>query len=273
MKKVIPQPVISVVAECISTLETHATLDSLFAYADAPGEPPLGSKPAKALEWLRRISKESEDPFTVLGRLVEKYIESPDKEPSAFESFETINLRKYKKEILDIFARYNLNYVTGGLITDGSSIVSMSLQDSIKSRNMPAIEAEFKRALEHVHTEPKESVSAACNILESVFKIYIADEGLLMPAKQDLQSVWKVVKEDLGMNPQVIEDNDLRRILTGLFSIVDGIGAFRTHASTAHGAGRKSYKVLPRHAKLAINSAHSLVLYVLETWDERKLSR
>jgi hypothetical protein len=135
---------------------------------------------------------------------------------------------------------------------------------------MHAIEAEFTRALEHIQKEPRESVSAACNILESVCKIYIADEGLPSPAKQDLQGVWKVVKDNLGMDPQRLEDNDLRRILTGLFSIVDGIGAFRTHASTAHGAGRKTYNVRPRHARLAINAAHSLVLYLIESWDERK---
>jgi hypothetical protein len=144
------------------------------------------------------------------------------------------------------------------------------LQEAIVGRKCPRLKWNSIEPQEHIQKEPKESVSAACNILESVCKIYITDEGLQMPAKQDLQSVWKVVKDSLGMNPQVIEDNDLRRILTGLFSIVDGIGAFRTHASTAHGAGRKSYKVLPRHARLAINSAHTLVLYILESWDERK---
>jgi hypothetical protein len=142
MKKLIPQPVISVVANCISTIETHATLDNLFSYADAPGEPPSGSKPAKALEWLRRINKESESPLSVLGRLIENYIETPDTEPKDYDDFDTIHRRKYKKEIVEILGRYGLIYVIGGIITDGSSISSVSLKDAIKNRNMPAIEAE-----------------------------------------------------------------------------------------------------------------------------------
>lgn len=266
----IPQPVISVVADAISTIESHATMDSLFIYADAPGEVPIGSKQAKALEWLRRIDKECDAPLTILGHLIAGYMEAPETQPSISDDWKTTKIREYKPKLQDILSRYGLTYVTGGFISTGGSISSMSLQDAIKGKNMPAIEAEFTRALEHVNTEPKESVSAACNILESVCKIYIADEGLTMPAKQDLQSVWKVVKEGLGMDPQRIEDNDLRKILTGLFSIVDGIGAFRTHASTAHGAGRKSYNVKPRHARLAVNTAHSLVLYILESWEERK---
>jgi hypothetical protein len=273
MERKIPQPLVSVVADHISSIETHAAMNSLFFYADAPGDAPEGSKHVKALEWLRRINKECEDPLSILGKLIEGYMESEDSPPtiSLFGVTAEIKNKPTFKEMMNkMLAKYGFSYTTGGHILSGGSKPSISLQEAIEGRNMPAIESEFNRALEHIQKEPKESVSAACNILESVCKIYITDEGLQMPAKQDLQSVWKVVKDNLGMNPQVIEDNDLRRILTGLFSIVDGIGAFRTHASTAHGAGRKSYNVLPRHARLAINSAHTLVLYILESWDERK---
>ena len=113
-------------------------------------------------------------------------------------------------------------------------------------------------------------VSAACNILESIFKVYITDENIDPPKKQDLQNVWKIVKNDLGLDPSLVEDNDLKRILSGIFSIINGIGAFRTHASSAHGQGRKIYIIKPRHARLAIHSAHTLALFVLETWDEKK---
>ena len=59
-------------------------------------------------------------------------------------------------------------------------------------------------------------------------------------------------------------------MLSGILSVVDGIGALRTHASSAHGEGRKLYKLKPRHARLAIHSAHTLALFVLETWDENR---
>ena len=134
----------------------------------------------------------------------------------------------------------------------------------IKGKDIPAIEAEFNRALENVNSEPREAVSAACNILESIFKVYISDEGLIAPQKQDLQGVWKVVKADLGFDPSRLEDDDLKKILSGIFSIVDGIGAFRTHASSAHGQGRNLYNLEPRHARLAIHSAHTLALLYLK---------
>ena len=91
-----------------------------------------------------------------------------------------------------------------------------------------------------------------------------------MPQKQDLQNVWKVVRSDLGFEPGSIQDADLKKVLSGMLSVVDGIGAFRTHASSAHGEGRKIYNLKPRHARLAIHAAHTMALFVLETWDERK---
>jgi hypothetical protein len=90
------------------------------------------------------------------------------------------------------------------------------------------------------------------------------------PAKQDLKPIWTIVRKDLGFDPSTIEDQDLQTILSGMISVVEGIGAFRTHASSAHGAGKKHYKLEPRHARLAIHAAHTIALFVLESWRKKK---
>lgn len=75
MRQLIPAAVLAVTAELSSERETHATLDSLFTYAGAPGNPPEGNKEAKALAWLRRANIESAEPLQVLGRILEGYLE------------------------------------------------------------------------------------------------------------------------------------------------------------------------------------------------------
>lgn len=273
MRKEIPAPVIAVLADNLPNLETHAGINNLFLHADAPGDPPEGSKPVKTQAWLRRVNKESSNPLAVLGKLIECYIEIPEQ-----DDIENIpwgqpipNPKKlFKEKLSSILECCNLQYISGGFVSDGSSAPSKSLSELIKGRDIPSIEAEFNRALANINSEPREAVSAACNILESIFKVYIADEGLDPPQKQDLQNVWKVVRADLGFDPISVEDDDLKKILSGILSVVDGIGAFRTHASSAHGQGRKLYNIKPRHARLAIHSAHTFALFVLETWDEKR---
>lgn len=240
-------------------------------YAGAPGDPPEGSKWVKAQEWLRRTNTdESVQPMQVLGRLVEAYMEEPPPEGSHLDDFPPSPTTPDQDKISKALARYDLQYVRGGSITGTLGSPSRTLDDYIRERDIPALEHEFTRALSNVDSNPREAVSAASNILESLCKVYIADQGLEMPSKQDLKPVWTVVRKDLGFDPGTVEDQDLQVILTGLLAIVDGIGALRTHASSAHGAGRKQYKLESRHARLAIHAAHTVALFILESWQRKK---
>jgi hypothetical protein len=267
MRRFIPAPLLSVCAEIAAGRETHATLDSLFTYAGAPGDPPPGSKPAKALAWLRQCNKDHNlQPLDVLGRLIENYMEEPlDPENSWHEE-----RFKDRERITTLLGEFNLQYVKGGKIVGALAAPSRTLEEFIRDGDVVSIGAEFDRALNNVESNPREAASAASNILESLCKVYIEEEGLDLPPKQDLKPIWTIVRKDLGFDPSVVEDQDLQRVLSGMISIVEGIGALRTHASSAHGAGKKSYKLEPRHARLAVHSAHTVALFVLESWRKKK---
>jgi hypothetical protein len=246
-------------------METHASLDSLFMYAEAPGDPPPGTKPQKVQQWLRLINKdETVNPLDILGRLIEGYME--------FDELGSYDDRKVdaKAKIESVLSRAELQYMKGGRIIGAVGTPSRTLQDIIHDRDLTSIHEEFDRALRNVEGNPREAISAACNILESVCKIYIEDEGLDKPKKQDLQAVWSVVRKDLGFDPSAIEDRDLQEILSGLFATVNGIGALRTHGSSAHGSGRLRYRLQPRHARLAVHAAHTVASFVIESWDNKK---
>lgn len=270
MRRSIPAPVIAACAEVISQRETHASLDNLFMYSGAPGDPPEGSKWVKAQDWIRRLNTdESVQPLQILGRLIEAYMEEEPPPASPFSNSPPLTETPDQQKLRKALARYDLQYFRGGLITDTLGTPTRALEEFIQDRDIPALDQEFTRALANVDQSPREAVSAASNILESVCKVYIAERGLAMPVKLDLKPVWSVVRKDLGFDPGAIEDQDLQVILTGLFAVVDGIGALRTHASSAHGAGKKQYKLEPRHARLAIHSAHTVTLFILESWAKR----
>lgn len=279
MTNQIPAPVIAVLSELVAHAETHPSLNSLFMYAEASGEAPDGSKPVKAQDWLRTTNKIHPEPLTVLGRIIHGYMEDPEMDSefkineweaeSDWKKTKRANVRRLEA----VLTRCGLHYQIGGYVTSGGLAPSKKLAELIQNRDMPAIHREFDRALETVEAKPREAVSAASNILESIFKTYIEDNHLQMPDKQDLQPVFKVVRAHLGLDPSSIEDQDLQRIITGLFSVVDGIGALRTHAGSAHSEGRKGYKLEPRHARLAVNSAHTVATFIMETWDKKAAKR
>ena len=69
----------------------------------------------------------------------------------------------------------------------------------------------------------------------------------------------------------------MKQILSGLSSIAVGVAALRTHKGSAHGhidAGpAKNYRLESRHARLAVHAAHTMALFVLETWEARKKAK
>jgi len=265
----IPRPIIAVVGEVLGNYYcSHTRLNTLFMESGAPGEPPPGSCIHKCIEWLKRVNSDaSVNPFDVLGKILENFMDLEIPGIGVDNEFWSKN----RERVLNILAKYGLSYHQGGQIIGGATgMPAKSLKEILANRNLTSVEAEFQRAMGNVEKDPASGITAACSMIESLCKVYIEDEGLPLPAKKDIMGLWKVVKSNLGLDPKKLEDEDIIKILASLASVVDGIGALRTHTSSAHGRGRKSYRLEPRHARLAIHGACSLVVFVIETWEARK---
>jgi hypothetical protein len=266
----IPNPVIAVVADVLGGhYFNHTRLNTLFAEAGAPGDPPEGNCVQKCDRWLRRCNEDPDvDALAVLGRTLEVFMEV-DHPPKPWEPSEP-DEHPGKKRIRDMLARHGLSYQPGGVVLGrGSSPASKPLRELLHAKDLAAVEKEFQRALGTVEADPPAGVTAACALLESLFKVYIEDNHLDMPTKQTIGDLYRVVRDHLGFDPAQVSEQDLKRILSGLISIIDGIGALRTHSGSAHGQGRRSYRLGSRHARLAINAAHTVALFILETWSRQ----
>jgi Abortive infection C-terminus len=263
----IPNSVIAVVSELLGWHETHASLDALFAENGAPGDPPLGNKVLKCSGWLKRINNDGRfDPLVFLGRILEDYMDYEIPK----SNFNINEWQANRQRFETALARHGLRYLFGGsIVSAGGGLAAQCLETILREQDLPSVTAEFHRALETVDTDPPAGITAASALLESLFRIYIEDEKLAMPQNQTIKSFWSVVSRHLGLDPAAMPDDDLKKILSGMFSIVDGVGSLRTHAGSAHGGGRNRYRAQSRHARLAINSAHTLATFVLETWEVR----
>lgn len=255
----LPLAVSSIVGQVLgSTIYHHKTLENLFYRAGAVGDVPDGNCVTKCQSWLERLHSEVEDPVHVLGRVVEEFMEvdHPGWEDQA----------EGRRQIGEVLARFGMSYLQGGHISSLAEVDSTrSVLEHLRERSLDSVEEEVQRSLKHAVSDPAAAVTAACAVVESMCKVYIDDHGLDLPTKQDVGHLWKVVSKHVGFDPGSKEDNDVRQVLSGLVSVVTGIGALRTHAGSAHGRGRNRYRLQPRHARLAIHAAHTVVGFLLET--------
>lgn len=263
----IPRAVATVVADVIgSHYYNHRKLETLFVENGAPGEAPEGSCVTKCERWLQRCNDDPQvDAIAVLGRVIQRFMDH-DAAMGEWASGQ--------ERVRRILAKNGLSYRTGGIILGATAKVpTRSLADILRSRDLTAVEIEYERALDNIEVDPGAAVAAASALVEALCKVYIEDENLSLPSNQTIKDLWKIVSKDLGLDTGTVADEDMVRVSSGLASVVDGVGALRTHASTAHGQGRTGYELKPRHARLAVHAAHTLAVFVLEMWDARKRAK
>ncbi len=258
----LPVAVCSIVGQVLgSTIYHHKTLENLFYQAGAVGEVPEGNCVTKCQTWLRRLQDEVEDPMLVLGKIIEEFMEVDNLGHHQHDG---------RRRIREVLGRYGLSYGQGGLIlnvTAGAS--TKTLLNHLQEKTLDSVQVEFERSLQHAVADPAAAVTAASSMIESMCKVYLEDHRIPLPTRQDISHLWRAVSKHIGFDPGSKEDDDVKKVLSGLVSVVTGIGALRTHAGSAHGRGRKKYKLQPRHARLAIQASHTIVAFLLETTDMR----
>lgn len=265
MANQIPNSVIGAVASVIAAhYYSHSKLNALFMESGAPGDAPEGNCEAKCTTWLRRCNDDpSIDALAVLGRVIQRYM---DQEPSQFHAG---GIQQGRQRIQDNLARNQLTYQLNGHVTRaGANLAAKTLADFLRAGDLASIEAEFERAISQLERDPHAAITAASSIIEATCKCYIEtfDRDLEMPGSQTIVPLWRVVQAHLGLNIDRTLEDDERRVLQGLSSIVDGIGALRTHIGSAHGRGLRPPIIAVPEARLAVNAAHTLVTFIIERW-------
>ncbi|MGK7754375.1 MULTISPECIES: abortive infection family protein [unclassified Roseovarius] len=178
------------------------------------------------------------------------------------------DLRAYQEKVRAALAKSGLSYSEGGYIGSGIATPTASLAEIIREGGMSAVEVEMKRAIKQVDDDPNAAAHYAGNVLEAALKAYLKAQDIpFKDDKETLNTLWQLVRDDLGINPKNLEAKDLKKIASGLNSIVDGTMYLRNKKSGAHGRTEDQYRetaLRPRHARLVIHSAHTLAAYVLE---------
>jgi hypothetical protein len=155
-----------------------------------------------------------------------------------------------------------------------SSSVVDALVNVASVIDFDTVNRDLERALASADSDPEDAVTSACSVVESVCRSVLIELGLPLPAKKDVQGLYQAVREPLGLTPDktgVSDDiaNDVRTILGGLNSVVNGVGALRTHGGDAHGRERGYRRIDPPIARLAIYSASAVSLFLVETWQKK----
>ncbi|NQV94776.1 MAG: abortive infection family protein [Sphingomonadales bacterium] len=159
----------------------------------------------------------------------------------------------------------------------GSGAIVEPFISKVEVLDFDTVQMEMARAISNLDDDPEDAGTAACALIEAVCRSILIELGLALPSKKDIDGLLKTTQEPLGLSPGRTDltpelEQDVRQVLGGLTLVTKGIGALRTHGGDAHGREKGFKRIDPRIARLALNSAGSIALFLIETW-ERKENR
>lgn len=232
-----------------------------------------GSRLASVRDALRR-ERNREPDGNALTRIAEHvadprhYLASPAKGKAVVEhlnaAFATEGM---EVTIIDGKARLR-NRASGGAILTTFAAKTEFLDFETVSRD-------FERAIENAESDPEDAVTAACSTLEAVCRSILVELELPLPRKRDLGGLARAVQDPLDLSPSRTDlpaevANDVRQVLGGLTTAIQGIGALRTHGGDAHGRERGRKPVDARIARLSIHASSTVALFLIETWERKQ---
>ncbi|MBS9783291.1 MAG: abortive infection family protein [Pasteurella sp.] len=235
----------------------------------APGTSPEGNCETKCREWFLRCNNDQNiDALEVLGKVIQDFMDNP--ELSFSPRYTQEKLERDRKTIIDILHQNQLEYQINGFICQiGTALTTKKFEDYVRSGNRQSIKNEFDRAIKNLNSDPHASITAASSMIEAICKVYIESNNLTMPSNKTIMPLWKVVQQHLHINPNAQLSQDQNKIYQGLISIVDGIRCLRTHIGSAHGRGINIPQITIAEARLAVNGAYAIVMFIMDMWQQK----
>ena len=142
--------------------------------------------------------------------------------------------------------------------------------------NMPELQRQVERMKSAIEDDPGLAIGTAKELVETTCKTILEERGIKFDENAEIPSLVKETRKSLGLISDAIPNSSkgsevIRRLLSNLGNIAQGLGELRNLYGTGHGKHGKSKGLNPRHARLAVGSAATLALFLFETHQERTI--
>lgn len=172
--------------------------------------------------------------------------------------------------------RDGFRYAEGRLIPIGKNQALQDVADTIAVFDMPELHRQVERMQRAVEDDPGLAIGTAKELLETTCKTILEEREVAFGDNEDLSKLVKDTRKALGLVPESIPHaakgaDVIRRMLSNLGTVAQGIAELRNLYGTGHGKGGRSRGLTSRHARLAAGAASTLAIFLLETHQERSI--
>lgn len=125
-----------------------------------------------------------------------------------------------------------------------------------------------------VLNDPGLAIGTAKELVETCCKTILTARSVGFSKNADLPELVKLTSKELELTPHDIPEKakaseTIKRLLSNLASITQGVAELRNHYGTGHGKAMGAKGLQSRHAKLAVGAASTLAVFLVETHNQR----
>jgi len=157
------------------------------------------------------------------------------------------------------------------LLAGGANLTP--LKEHAKALNGIHLAEQIKRLEASVESDPSLAIGTAKELIETCCKTILAERGKPVVGMPDIPTLTKTTLKELKLVPDGISEASrgadvIKRLLSNLGTIGNSLAELRGLYGTGHGKHGSSVGLSPRHAKLAVGAASTLVVFLFETHKE-----
>jgi hypothetical protein len=172
--------------------------------------------------------------------------------------------------------RDGYKYNEGRLVPIGNYSTLEEISDTTSIFDIPELHRQIERMKSAVEDDSGLAIGTAKELVETTCKTILEERGINIDENADICFLVKETRKSLGLIPDTIPNSAkgseiIRRLLSNLGNIAQGLGELRNLYGTGHGKHGKSKGLNPRHARLAVGAASTLSLFLFETHQERTI--
>ncbi len=149
-----------------------------------------------------------------------------------------------------------------------------AVKESISAIDAGYVSQQITRMEAAVYNDPSLAIGTAKELIETCCKTILQNRGVEVSPNLELSQLVKATSKELALTPDDIPEQAkaaeiIKRLLSNLATITQGIAELRNQYGTGHGKTAQTKGLSSRHAKLAVGAASTLAVFLLETHETR----
>ncbi len=183
--------------------------------------------------------------------------------------------RKEVEKLIHFLGKDGFQWIDGRIVAGAGVPLLDHVKETAAVVDAIHMADQIRRMESAVESDPSLAIGTAKELVETCCKTILAERGKPVTGTPDVPTLTKETLKELKLVPDGIPDGArgsdvIKRLLSNLGTIGNGLAELRGLYGTGHGKHGKASGLSPRHAKLAVGAAATLVTFLFETHKETK---